>query len=332
MSGEFQAQEEAQRVFADVLMRAGESERIRAKLALLKQYDSLFRLPPRIRDATKRGDYEQLGEAAAQVISDYRTAKALMPDMNQTAGGGVWQNLVQEVEKSRRKPAMSPRRHGASKALAQNASLLLAAAVPCQKLQAHRRIVLVKLTTGLFHDDPLLVRPMSDRFKDENIDFFIVCIHDSSRLISTNVTLMFFSPYKKPRLGLAEAAEAISALLQLQADGAHSVHSSDPVALFIATLSTAAHQAFAGCLAQHQQRVLDASGLVSEDALKDTRWRQQQSSRVRSFPRSFPHPPPPPSVVRPVAASTVSFRCIFPAGSVWLCSAPAASLWAEAPP
>ena len=47
-------------MFADVLLRAAESERIRAKLALLKQYDSLFRLPPRIRDATRRGDYEQV--------------------------------------------------------------------------------------------------------------------------------------------------------------------------------------------------------------------------------------------------------------------------------
>lgn len=39
----------------------------------------------------------------------------------------------------------------------------------------------------------------------------------------------------------------------------------------------------AGCLGQHQQRVVEASGLVSDDSLKDTRWRQQQSSRVGSF-------------------------------------------------
>ena len=56
-----QAQAEAQRVFAAVLARAAESERIRSSLALLKQYDSLFRLPPRIRDATKRCDHEQVG-------------------------------------------------------------------------------------------------------------------------------------------------------------------------------------------------------------------------------------------------------------------------------
>lgn len=41
---------------------------------------------------------------------------------------------------------------------------------------------------------------------------------------------------RNPRLGLAAATEAISALLQLQADGAHSVQGTDPVALFIASL------------------------------------------------------------------------------------------------
>ena len=35
----------------------------------------------------------------AQVISDYRTAKALLPDMGRSSQGGVWHNLVQEVEK-----------------------------------------------------------------------------------------------------------------------------------------------------------------------------------------------------------------------------------------
>ena len=34
-----------------------------------------------------------------QVISDYRTAKALLPDMGQSSQGGVWHNLVEEVEK-----------------------------------------------------------------------------------------------------------------------------------------------------------------------------------------------------------------------------------------
>lgn len=41
---------------------------------------------------------------------------------------------------------------------------------------------------------------------------------------------------RSPSTGLGEAAEAISALLQLQADGAQSTLSLDPVALFIATL------------------------------------------------------------------------------------------------
>ena len=39
------------------------------------------------------------GRNAAQVISDYRTVKALLPEMGQSAQGGVWYNLVQEVEK-----------------------------------------------------------------------------------------------------------------------------------------------------------------------------------------------------------------------------------------
>ena len=41
---------------------------------------------------------------------------------------------------------------------------------------------------------------------------------------------------KSPRTGLVEATEAISALLQLQADGAQCTQSLDPVNLFIATL------------------------------------------------------------------------------------------------
>lgn len=55
-----QAREEAARVFAGILERATIGERIRSSLALLKQYESLFRLPPRIRDATKRRDHEQV--------------------------------------------------------------------------------------------------------------------------------------------------------------------------------------------------------------------------------------------------------------------------------
>ena len=39
-----------------------------------------------------------------------------------------------------------------------------------------------------------------------------------------------------PRTGLPEATEAISALLQLQADGAQSCQELDPVNLFISTL------------------------------------------------------------------------------------------------
>ena len=41
---------------------------------------------------------------------------------------------------------------------------------------------------------------------------------------------------KSPRTGLTEATEAISALLQLQADGAQCAQNLDPVNLFIATL------------------------------------------------------------------------------------------------
>ena len=53
-------QDAASRAFGPLLERAAASERIKGVLALLKRYDSLFRLPSRIRAATKRGLYEQV--------------------------------------------------------------------------------------------------------------------------------------------------------------------------------------------------------------------------------------------------------------------------------
>ena len=55
-----QVQKEARRAFGALLDRASASDRIRGVLALLKRYESLFRLPTRIRQASERELYEQV--------------------------------------------------------------------------------------------------------------------------------------------------------------------------------------------------------------------------------------------------------------------------------
>lgn len=82
---------EAHRVFQVTLDRQQRAERIKSVMAMLKRYDSLFRLPTRIRQATERGDFEQ-------VISDHRKAKALMETLA-TSSSEVWHNLFLEVAK-----------------------------------------------------------------------------------------------------------------------------------------------------------------------------------------------------------------------------------------
>ena len=62
LSSTLQAQQEAGHAFKDVLDRAAESERIKGSLAMLRQYDSLFRLPARIRTATAQGEFQQVSQ------------------------------------------------------------------------------------------------------------------------------------------------------------------------------------------------------------------------------------------------------------------------------
>ena len=78
-------------MFQMTLDRQQRADRIKSVMAMLKRYDSLFRLPTRIRQATERGDYEQ-------VISDHRKAKALMETLA-TSSSEVWHNLFLEVAK-----------------------------------------------------------------------------------------------------------------------------------------------------------------------------------------------------------------------------------------
>ena len=46
--------------FAELVERAAACDRIRGVLALIKRYESLFRLPTRIRQASERGLYDQV--------------------------------------------------------------------------------------------------------------------------------------------------------------------------------------------------------------------------------------------------------------------------------
>ena len=55
----------------------------------------------------------------------------------------------------------------------------------------------------------------------------------------------------KARTGLTEATEAIGALLQLQADGAHAAQGLDPVHLFVSTLVRT--HARCACAANHRR-------------------------------------------------------------------------------
>ena len=57
-------QKEARHAFGALLDRASASDRIRGVLALLKRYESLFRLPTRIRQASDRELYEQVAGCA----------------------------------------------------------------------------------------------------------------------------------------------------------------------------------------------------------------------------------------------------------------------------
>ena len=54
-----QVQQVAKHAFAELVERAAACDRIRGVLALLKRYESLFRLPTRIRHASERGAYDQ---------------------------------------------------------------------------------------------------------------------------------------------------------------------------------------------------------------------------------------------------------------------------------
>ncbi|KAK9814628.1 hypothetical protein WJX72_008970 [[Myrmecia] bisecta] len=87
-----EVQEEARHAFGSMLERAAMSERIKSVVSLLKRYESLFRLPTRIRQETERGEYEQ-------VISEYKKARALMADVASMSKEGIWHNLFLEVEK-----------------------------------------------------------------------------------------------------------------------------------------------------------------------------------------------------------------------------------------
>lgn len=84
---------EAQRAFGALLERQQKAERMKSVLAMLKRYESLFRLPSRIRQATLRGDFEQ-------VVVEHRKAKALMETLA-TSSSEVWHNLFLEVAKVR---------------------------------------------------------------------------------------------------------------------------------------------------------------------------------------------------------------------------------------
>jgi exocyst complex component 2 len=85
--------EEAQRVFSAMLDRQQKAERIKSVVAMLKRYETVFRLPTRIRQATERGEFEQ-------VIAEHRKAKALMETLA-SSSSEVWRNLFSEVEKVR---------------------------------------------------------------------------------------------------------------------------------------------------------------------------------------------------------------------------------------
>ena len=54
-----QVQQVARHAFAELVARAAACDRIRGVLALLRRYESLFRLPTRIRHASERGSYDQ---------------------------------------------------------------------------------------------------------------------------------------------------------------------------------------------------------------------------------------------------------------------------------
>lgn len=84
---------EAQRVFGALLDRQQKTERIKSVVAMLKRYESLFRLPARIRQATQRGEFEQ-------VVAEHRKAKALMETLA-SSSSEVWHNLFLEVAKVR---------------------------------------------------------------------------------------------------------------------------------------------------------------------------------------------------------------------------------------
>ena len=86
-----QVYEEAQRVFSAMLDRQQKAERIKSVVAMLKRYETVFRLPTRIRQATERGKFEQ-------VIAEHRKAKALMETLA-ASSSEVWRNLFAEVEK-----------------------------------------------------------------------------------------------------------------------------------------------------------------------------------------------------------------------------------------
>ena len=86
-----QVYEEAQRVFSAMLDRQQKAERIKSVVAMLKRYETVFRLPTRIRQATERGEFEQ-------VIAEHRKAKALMETLA-ASSSEVWRNLFAEVEK-----------------------------------------------------------------------------------------------------------------------------------------------------------------------------------------------------------------------------------------
>lgn len=50
-----------------MLERASISERIRSVISLLKRYESLFRLPTRIRQQTERQEFDQVRALAGQL-------------------------------------------------------------------------------------------------------------------------------------------------------------------------------------------------------------------------------------------------------------------------
>ena len=78
-------------MFSAMLDRQQKAERIKSVVAMLKRYETVFRLPTRIRQATERGEFEQ-------VIAEHRKAKALMETLA-ASSSEVWRNLFAEVEK-----------------------------------------------------------------------------------------------------------------------------------------------------------------------------------------------------------------------------------------